>query len=215
MNSEPMQNKSDKLWKLSENLTDICILGALWLLCSLPIITIGAATTAMYTVFMRPMINGKKKLAKPFFIAFKENFKNATILWLILLPVMVLLIVDSFYYLHLSRSSLFHLILGIVMLCLLVIIMLISCYAFPMMALYNNTVKDTLIKSAQYACISWPWTILILLVNAVIAALMVMGLWYFAFLFVGIAGFANSHIMIKAFRRDIPGGRGPFRYTGQ
>lgn len=211
MKIDPMQNKSDKLWKFSEKLTDMCILGALWILCSFPIVTIGAATIAMYTVFMQHIIYGKKKLAKPFFIAFKENFKNATILWLILLPIMVLLIVDSFYYLYLSPASMFHLILGIVMLCLLAIVMLVFCYAFAMMALYNNTVKDTFIKALKYTCISWPWTLLLLAVNVAIAALLAIGLWYFAFLFVGIIGYINSYIMIKAFRRDIPGGRGPLR----
>jgi uncharacterized membrane protein YesL len=207
LNVDPWQNKQDKLWKFSEDLTDICILGALWLLCSLPIVTMGAASTAMYTVFMRHIIYGRKELIKPFFAAFRENLKKATILWLIMYPVMALLAVDAFYYLYLSGSSIFHRTMGIAMLCLLVIVMFVSCYAFPMMALYKNTVKNTLIKSIQYSYISWPWTLLAFAVNMAVPALVAIGLWYFAFLFAGITGYAKSHIMIKAFKRDIPSGR--------
>lgn len=197
------QNGPDKLLKFSENLTDICILGALWFLCSLPIVTIGAANTAMYAVFMQHIIHGKRELVKPFFAAFKKNFKCATILWLIMFSLMILFTVDAFYYLYLTRSSIFHRTIGMIMFCLLAIVILLSCYAFPMTALYNNTIKDTLVKSIQYFCVSWPWTLLLFAVNLVVAALMAMGLWYFLFLFAGIIGYANSHIVIKAFKRDI------------
>jgi uncharacterized membrane protein YesL len=207
LNMNIKQNKSEQLWKFSEDMSYICILGALWLLCSLPIVTCGASTMAMYTVFMSHIIHGRKELVKPFFTAFKENFKNATILWLIVFPAMALFTVDAFYYLHLSGSIIFHRVIGIVMLCLLAIVIMVSCYAFPMMALYNNTVKGTLIKSIQYSYISWPWTLLTFAVNVAFPVLVVIGLWYFAFLFAGITGYANSHIMIRAIRRDIPSGR--------
>jgi uncharacterized membrane protein YesL len=202
------RNGTDKLLKFSEDLTDICILGALWSLCSLPIVTVGAASTAMYEVFMQHIIHGKGELVKPFFAAFKENFKGATILWLIMLPLMVLFTVDAFYYLYLPRSNIFFHTMGTVMFCLLAIVILLSCYVFSMMALYSNTVKDTLIKSIQYFYISWPWTLLIFAVNLAIVALLAMGLWYFLFLFAGISGYVNSRIVIKAFKRDIPGGSG-------
>jgi len=208
LNIDLRQNKSDKLWKFSEDLTDICILGALWLLCSLPIVTIGAATTAMYTVFMRHIIHGRKELVKPFFAAFKENFKNATILWLIVFSVVALFAVDAFYYLYLSGGSIFHRMMGIAMICLLAIVILVSCYAFPMMALFSDTVKNTIIKSIKYSYISWPWTLLVFAVNVAVPALAAIGFWYFSFLFVGIIGYANSHIMVKVLKCDISSGLG-------
>lgn len=192
-------NKSNYLWKFSEDLIDICILGAMCLLCSLPIVTMGASAAAMYTVFMNHSIYGKKELVKPFFSAFKENFKKATILWLITFPAMLILAVDAFYYLFSSDRSIFFKIMVIFMLCLLAIVIVVSAYAFPTMVLYNNTVRETLIKSFKYSYISWPWTLLIFVVSIAFPILMIMGLWYFAFLFAGITGYVNTHIMIKVF----------------
>ena len=208
MSGNPWQDRSDKLWKFSEDLTSICILGALWLVCSLPVITIGAATTSMYTVFMRRILFGRKELVTPFFSAFRANFKRATAAWLILFAVLGLLALDAYYYLFLSPGSGFHTVMGTAILCLLSMAVMVACYVFPMLALYRNPVKSTLIKSAQSACISWPWTLLAFTVSVAIPALTVIGLWYLVFLFVGAVGYINSHIMVRAFRHEIPGGRG-------
>ena len=62
-----------------------------WLICCLPIFTIGAATAALY----RMMFNLKEDRScalKDFFRAFRENFRKATALWLILLVCIALLV---------------------------------------------------------------------------------------------------------------------------
>lgn len=199
MDADVRQYKPDRLWKFSENLTDICILGMLCLICSLPVITTGAALTAMYTVFAQHIIHRRRELVRPFFTAFRENLKNATILWLMILPAMVLFAVDAFYYL--SGTGMFNRVMGITMFCLLGIVLIVHCYAFTTMAVNKGTVKETLIKSIQCSYMNWPWTLLILVINAGAAVLMFAGLWYFAFLFVGATGYANSHIIIRVTRR--------------
>ena len=66
---------------------DMMCLNVLWLVCSLPIFTIGASTTAMYTVMLKVVKNEEGYIVKGFFKAFKENFKKSTIIWLILLVI--------------------------------------------------------------------------------------------------------------------------------
>ena len=53
---------------------DMMCLNVLWLVCSLPIFTIGASTTAMYTVMLKVVKNEEGYIVKGFFKAFKENF---------------------------------------------------------------------------------------------------------------------------------------------
>ena len=61
-------------------LTDLLFLNILWLVCSLPIITIGASTTAMYYVSITSIRMGDGYVAKRFFKSFVDNFKQATII---------------------------------------------------------------------------------------------------------------------------------------
>ena len=57
---------------------DIVILHFLWLLTSLPVLTIGASTTALYYTTMKCIRNGQGGVVKMFFKSFKDNFKQAT-----------------------------------------------------------------------------------------------------------------------------------------
>ncbi len=208
MNGILKHNDPDTLWKFSENLTSICILGALWFLCSLPVVTIGASTAAMHQVFLRNLMHGSKPLVRPFFTAFRENFKQSTILWLIMLAAATLLALDAYYYFCHSQKNYFHFGMGIAMLCLLGIVVMVFGYVFPMTALYHNSVKKTLMKSAQYAFVSWPWTLLMFAIHIAVPIILSKGLWFLALISAGVVGFADSRIMIRAFRRDIPAGRG-------
>ena len=64
---------------------DMCCLNVLWLVCCIPVFTIGASTTALYTVMLKMVKNEEGYIFRGFFKAFKENFKQSTIMWLILL----------------------------------------------------------------------------------------------------------------------------------
>lgn len=73
---------------------DFIILNLLWIVCSIPIITIGASTTALYTVMLKLVKNEEGYIAKGFLKAFKENFKQSTIMWAIFLLLGILFVVD-------------------------------------------------------------------------------------------------------------------------
>ena len=73
------------IMRVLSKICDIVCLNVLWLVCSLPIITIGASTTALYTVMLKLVKNEEGYIFKGFLHAFKLNFKQSTIIWLILL----------------------------------------------------------------------------------------------------------------------------------
>ena len=81
-----------------------CWLNILWLVCCLPVFTAGAATTALWYVCLKCARGEETSVTSMFFRAFKENFKQATVLWLIMLPVGILLGVDAWVLYHLFRS---------------------------------------------------------------------------------------------------------------
>ncbi|MBQ6410663.1 MAG: YesL family protein [Atopobiaceae bacterium] len=63
-------------------------------MCSIPIFTIGAATTALYDVAIRIAENREGDVGQQFFRAFKSNFRQATTIWLPLLALGIFLIAD-------------------------------------------------------------------------------------------------------------------------
>jgi len=81
-------------FSLMDRIGDLVILNILWTVFCLPVITIGAATTAMCAVTMKISAGEDPVIAHTFFKAFKENFKQSTLTFLIFLAAGVLLLID-------------------------------------------------------------------------------------------------------------------------
>ena len=87
-------NMDGPFYRVGNALADIMILSLLWIVFSIPIITIGASTTALYYVTTRRLADKQGYITSDFFLAFKQNFKVATILWLIWLLIFVIIIAN-------------------------------------------------------------------------------------------------------------------------
>ena len=121
-----------------------CYLNLLWILCSIPVFTIGASTTALYYVTLKMAKNEEGRLAATFFRAFRENFRQATVLWLILLGAGVVLGGDGYILYHLFRTSTGSVAVIWTLLFALVIATgvayaIVLCYVFPLVASVVNT----------------------------------------------------------------------------
>ena len=78
-------------------LTKICdmiCLNVIWLICCIPIVTIGASTTALYSVMLKMVKNEEGYIFRSFFKAFKENFRQSTVIWLLFVLVSVIWWID-------------------------------------------------------------------------------------------------------------------------
>lgn len=72
-------------WRFINKATDLVILNVMFVLCSLPIITIGPAYTALYYTIMKTVRKGRGYLFKNFFHSFKQNFVQGSTIWMIML----------------------------------------------------------------------------------------------------------------------------------
>ncbi len=86
-------------------LGDCICASALWLMFSIPIITVGASTTALYTVCRRCIQRGEGAMWNTFWGAFRENFKRSTVLWLIALLVLAVLTADVLVFRSIKLSG--------------------------------------------------------------------------------------------------------------
>ena len=73
---------------------DMIWAGFLWLLCSLPVLTIGASSTALYYVTVKCIRHERGSLTRSFFRCFRENFRQATLLWLLLVLYVLIGLAD-------------------------------------------------------------------------------------------------------------------------
>ena len=139
---------SQLLLKLSYS----CYLNLLWLICSLPIVTIGASTTALYYASLKLIREEENSVTRQFFRSFRENFRQATVLWLILLGVGLFLAGDGYILYHLRQSAegslavLWTLILAVVIAASIVYV-IVLLYVFPLLASVSNT-NRAMLKNA-------------------------------------------------------------------
>lgn len=123
---------------------DCMCLSVLWFLCSLPIITAGASSTALYHTIYHYIRNGEGTLLRTFFGAFWENWKRSTLLWLVVLLMGVLLIADVLVFrtLAIQGSDLGKLYSVVLILCALLLTW--STYLVAYAARFQGTVKEVL-----------------------------------------------------------------------
>ena len=79
-----MFSPDSKIMQVLARLSDLVILNFLYLITCIPVFTIGAANTALYSVCFR-MLREEGGVVKPYFRAFRDNFRQGTGIWLILL----------------------------------------------------------------------------------------------------------------------------------
>lgn len=191
-----------KLMELLWKPIHIMFLNLLWVLFSLPIVTIGASTTALYSVLIK-MRNGREgKILRDFWTAFRQNFRQATILWLLIVLAAFVFTTDIVFFLNMGGS--FGTFSAMLFVGLDVLLLLVSLYVFPMQAVFDNpigrTVKSALLLLSRHL----GWTV-VLLALAILTAVAVILYWPLIGWFVfGLAAFINAWIFDKIFRRYYP-----------
>lgn len=152
-------------------ITDIFILSLLWFICCIPIITIGAATTALYYSSVKAIKKNKGYVIKSFFHSFRMNFIPATLLWLVFLLVGILLYGCFIFTAVLSDKSLQFFMLCFYMF-LFFLFLGVGCYAFPVLSKCSMDNMSILRFSLGLVIRHFPSTILLVLF--VVLAVLVM-----------------------------------------
>ena len=116
----------------------LIMLNLLTILCCLPVVTVGAALTALNTAAIKIVRGEETAPVKDYFRAFRVNFKKGTVLGLIFLLVFAVLIVD-----YLAAGNAVPLLRPVIAAIALLVLML-GQYAFAMLARYENTLRGTL-----------------------------------------------------------------------
>lgn len=140
-------NPESKIMQIFTKIAYSAYLNALWFVCCLPIVTAGASTTALFYVTLKLAKDEEGNLTKSFFRAFKENFKKATIIWLILLALGSALALDGYIFYHMRFENLLWTIGTAIFFVALAAYAIVLMYIFPLLARFENTVKAMFLNS--------------------------------------------------------------------
>lgn len=144
-------------------LKDWIVLSILWVLCSVPIITVGAATAALYYVTLKMVKHEDLAVVRSFFKAFKDNLKQGIPLALILLICGGVLCVDCVYFSGFAGAK--GIILSVIFYSLTASFLCMAFYVFPFQAQFSNTIPGILKSAAYLAARNLSSTIWIVLLN--------------------------------------------------
>lgn len=132
------------LYRFLSRVLDILKLNFLWILGSLPVFTIGASTTAAMSVALKLADDEEGYIAKSYFEAYKENFKQGVPMGLIFLVAWYAVYLDFQLFGAVKNNPVILLIIGMVSVFLVIIAMI---YSFSLLARYENTVVRTIQNS--------------------------------------------------------------------
>lgn len=204
-------NMDNKFFTFMSRVADLIILNLICIVCCLPVITAGASITAMFYVTMKMVRNEEAYIVRSFFRSFKQNFKQATIINVLMLLAGVLLYFDMNICRNIKGTL--SQVLLVIFTMILVIYIMIFMYIYPVLAKFYNTIKNTLINAFLMSVRHLPYTILMVLISATPVALL-----YFiqngqtqlnilmVLILIGFSGVAylNSFFFVKIFDKYVP-----------
>ena len=191
-------------------MADLLIVNLLWLLCSLPVVTVGPASCAMMAVLLKIARDEPVHTVKEFFSAFKSNFKPGLLLGMMALFAAAVIYADGVYAFSVEGTVkiVFCIVTGIVAAIWLTYV----CYVFALQARFENTLRAHIRNAfllafcapaktvAMWIILALPVLLILLLPQYVVA--------YIGFLFIlfgiSLPAYCNSKILRTIFDRFLP-----------
>ena len=181
-------------------LADTIILSLMWFLLSLPLVTIGASTSALFYVSTRRIAEREGYITSDFWEAFKSNFGRGTKLWLI---VFALFVVLGFNLLNAGAVGQLSRVVFAAQIIIAVQASLMCVYIFPLTARFDMGIKQT-IRSAFFMANRH---LLTSLTCVGLLVLLFVGAWMFPPLFVvipGVYAMVASVVIMRIFKKYRP-----------
>ncbi|MFL2104723.1 YesL family protein [Desemzia sp. FAM 23991] len=139
----------------------LVILNIIFLVLCVPIITMGAAITALYGTTFKMIKDEEKNVSQTFFIIFKKEFQSGTKIWLIYLGLLALFIFSySFLRTLFSQNIIFFYFFML----LISLGILTTIYVFPVLSIFDNRIMNTFKNSFFLAIKHAPQSILLFLI---------------------------------------------------
>lgn len=184
-------------------LVNYVFVGILWVIASLPVITFGAATTAMFYTAENTVHKDGEKLLSTFWCCFRKEFKQATVLWVIGLLLSVPLALNAYLLLTMELPSYIFAVL-------FASVLFGFCWMqlwFPYLSTFQDTVGTLLGNTFRITLTRLPWVCVMLLLIAAVGVATALALVFAPpalFLIPGIYGMSACRVFRMIFKNYLP-----------
>ena len=202
-------NLDNPVLRFLSRVFDIAYLNILFLVCSIPVFTIGPSAAALYYCLLKITRDQDSSITKMFFGSFKTNLKQGILMTMLFAGIAILLIIDIRLCdtLELAFTDYIRTFTYVV----LAVFAVTVSYAFPILAQFDNSTMNILKYSLLLAIYNFKFTVWIVVLNAV-PILIFLNLPEFfvwsipAWITFGFAVIAmiNSRMFVKIFRKAMP-----------
>lgn len=144
---------------------DMIIINVLCLICSIPIVTAGAALSATHRLMQDFVMDNEGAIVKTFFRVFKENFKQATIVWLAMVVITAGLACDFFlvyFYFEGTLATVLYVLLAL----LTLIAFGTAAFLLPLLTRYQNTLAQHTQNALILMITKFPRTLVMVVLHA-------------------------------------------------
>lgn len=136
-------NQDNKILNFFSRIVDLLLLNFLFVITSLPVLTLGASLTALFSVALKLFRNEESYVSRDYFRAFKKNFRQATVsFWAFAL---VLALLSGNLMISYQQSGSFYLVLRMISFLFLIFIEIYFLYFFPVLARFYFTTRQILL----------------------------------------------------------------------
>lgn len=202
-------NMDNTFFSFMSRVADLMLLNILFIICCLPVVTIGSSITAMYYVTLKMVRNEESYIAKSFFKSFRENFKQSTILWLIMLVAGILIFID-FNIVNQIQSTLTTIVrYGLYFITFIYLLILI--YLFPVLSKFYNSIKNTFQNALLMSIRHLPFSILLIVIwiapiviTFIHPTIFMYGLLVWILIGFSLLSFLCSLLLVKVFDHYMP-----------
>lgn len=143
-------------------ITDCICLSVMFVISCIPIVTIGAAASALYYTVYKVLKNDRGYIFREYVSAFKNNFKQTTPVWLLVLVLATVLGLDIYVMNGYAQAGSRLGVLGIFFLVAAAFLLAWALYLFAYMARFENTRKQSMKNAFFMELIHLPWTLLLI-----------------------------------------------------
>ncbi|MGB4406744.1 MAG: DUF624 domain-containing protein [Sphaerochaeta sp.] len=133
-------DNENSFWSFLTRIYNLAYAGFLWFVTSLPLITIGASTTALYSYVFAVTEQRDGYVGRTFFASFRKNFGKATCIWVGMVVIFGFLFFDG--YLASTGDSIVSRILFFVVISVGIIFAILSVHIFPFLSKWDIPYKE-------------------------------------------------------------------------
>lgn len=190
------------LMNFLNKVADLMWLNILALICCIPIVTAGASLTALHYIALKIVRNEESYITRGFLKSFKENFKQATAIWLILLVAMLLLAGDVYIIFYSGIE--FNVVIKVIIMAAIVLVAFVATFVFPLLSKFDNTVKQTIKNAFFMSIMQLPKTILMIVMNLAPIVLAMFSYKAFPIVFMfglAVPAFSSAMLYDKVFQK--------------